>query len=100
MNVDVQKESSVLDCGLWRKRGRDISNEEYIKERGAIRLYSCCGQVTTGGRPTAAYAPGKKNGERPAGGYCIGILDIGYWTGFDAGRNMEDADAMRSDETQ
>lgn len=30
MNVDVQKESSVLDCGLWRKRGRDISNEESI----------------------------------------------------------------------
>lgn len=50
--------------------------EEYIKERGAIRLYSC-GQVTTGGRPTAAYAPGNKNGERPAGGYCIAILDIG-----------------------
>lgn len=36
--------------------------------------YIIC-QVTTGGKPTAAYAPGNKNGERPAGGYWI--LDIG-----------------------
>lgn len=83
---------------MEEERKRHQQRGEYIKERGAIRLYSCCGQVTTGGRPTAAYAPGNK--KRGTTGRWILYRNIGYWTGFNAGRDMEDADAMRSDETQ